>query len=125
MQLGLGVVGLFPRAQPQFWFLLVATDYFTKWIDVVPPSEVTGHQVVKFLWENIVCHFSLLHTNIFDNGTNFTSKEAATFYAKYMITHLFSTLYYPQGNSQAEISNRTILDSLCKSLGKAKGKWVE
>ena len=33
--------------------------------------------------------------------------------------------YYPQGNDQAEISNRIILDSLCKSLGKAKGKWVE
>ena len=33
--------------------------------------------------------------------------------------------YYPQGNGQAEINNRTIFDSLCKSLGKAKCKWVE
>jgi len=35
------------------------------------------------------------------------------------------TPYYPQGNDQAEISNRTILDSLWKILDKAKGKWVE
>jgi len=56
---------------------------------------------------------------------NFTSREVATFYAKYMITHRCSTPYYPQDNDQAEISNRTILDSLYKSLDKVKGKWVE
>jgi len=49
----------------------------------------------------------------------------ASFYPKYKITHRFSTLYYPRGNTQAEISNHTILDSLRKSLSKAKGKWIE
>jgi len=47
------------------------------------------------------------------------------FCSKYKITNQFSTSNHPQGNIQAEISNHTILDSLCKSLGKAKGKWVE
>ena len=37
---------------------------------------------------------------------------------------IFLTLL-PQANGQAEISNRTVLDNLCKSLNKAKGKWVE
>ena len=49
----------------------------------------------------------------------------ATFCAKYKITHLFSTTYYSQGNGQVEINNHTIFDSLCKSPGKVKGKWVE
>jgi len=31
--------------------------------------------------------------------------------------------YYPQDNGQTEISNHTIVHSLCKSLDKAKGKW--
>jgi len=35
MQWELDVVGPLPRAQPQFWFLLVATDYI-KWIEIVP-----------------------------------------------------------------------------------------
>ena len=48
----------------------------------------------------------------------------ARFCAKYKTTHQFSTPY-PQGNSQVEISNRIILDSLCKSLDKTKGKWVQ
>jgi len=33
--------------------------------------------------------------------------------------------YYPEGNGQAEISNRTILDSPCKNQDRAKNKWVE
>ena len=72
-----------------------------------------------------MCRFGLPHTIISDNETNFVSKQVTSFCSKYKITYRFSTPYYPQGNSQAEISNRTILDSLCKSLDRAKGKWAE
>ena len=67
----------------------------------------------------------LPHTIVSDNGTNFTSKHVANFCSKYRITHRFSTSYNPQGKGQAEINNHTILNSLCKSLDKAKGKWVK
>ena len=80
--------------------------------------------MVKFLWQNIVCRFGLTHI-ISDNMANFTSKEVAIFCAKCKVTYRVSMPYYPQDNSQAEINNRTILDSMCKSLGEAKGKWVE
>jgi len=50
MQWELDVAGPLPRAQPQLWFLLAAIDYFTKWVDIVPQSEVTGQRIVKFLW---------------------------------------------------------------------------
>jgi len=54
MQWDLDVVGYLPRAQPQFRFLPVATNYFTKWVQTVPLSDVTGWQIVKFLRRNIV-----------------------------------------------------------------------
>jgi len=91
----------------------------------VPHSEVTEQQIVKFLWQNIVCRFGLPHTIISDNGTNFASKQVASFYDKYKITHRFSSPYYSQGNDQAKISNRAILNNLYKILGKAKGKCIE
>jgi len=74
------------------------------------------------MWQNLVYHISLPHTIISDNRMNFASREVAVFCAKYKITCQFSTPYYPQGNGQAEINNRTILDSMCKSLSKTKGK---
>ena len=42
MQWGLDMVGPLPRAQPQLRFLLKATDYFTKWVEVVSLSKVIG-----------------------------------------------------------------------------------
>ena len=101
----------------------MATNYFTKWVKVVPLSNVTWQQIVKFLWQNIVCHFGLPNI-ISDNGTNFANKQVASFCSKYKITHLFYTPYYLQGNDQIEISNHTILDSVCNSLDKAKtSRW--
>jgi len=87
--MGVDVVGPFPRAQSQLRFLLVATDYFTKWVKAVPLSEVTEQQIVKFLSQNIVCRFGLSHTIIFDNEMNFASKQVASFCAKYK-THIDS-----------------------------------
>jgi len=65
------------------------------------------------------------HTVISDNGTNFASKQVVSFCAKYKIAYRFSTPYYPLGNGQAVISNRNILDNLCKNLDKVKDKWAE
>ena len=92
---------------------------------MVPLSEVTRQQIVKFLRQNVVRRFRLPHTIISDNGTNFASKQVANFCSKYKIVTRFSTPYYPQGNGQAEINNRINLDNLCKSLDRAKGKWAE
>ena len=125
MQWGLDLVGPLPRLQPQLRFLLVATNYFTKWVEAVSLSEVIGQQIVKFLWQNIVCRFGFPYTIISDNGTNFASKQVDNFCSKYKIAYRFSTLYSPQGNGQDEINNHTILDSLHKTQDKAKGKWVE
>ena len=49
MQWGLDVVEPLPQAQPQLHFLLVATDYFTKWIEIISLFEVSIQQIVKFL----------------------------------------------------------------------------
>ena len=41
------------------------------------------------------------------------------------ITNRYSTPAYPQGNGQAEASNKVIVNGLKKRLDDAKGRWVE
>ncbi|CAL8990807.1 unnamed protein product [Prunus brigantina] len=75
--------------------MIVATDYFTKWIEAEALSS---------------------------------TKEAdhiTAFFAKYKIKQHLSTPRYPQGNGQAEASNKVILDCLKKRVEGAKGKWVD
>ena len=59
-----------------------------------------------------------------DNGTQFKSSNIKEFCDKYGIKQSFSSPSYPQGNCQAEASNKVILDGLKKRLDKSKGKWV-
>nr|GEW91749.1 reverse transcriptase domain-containing protein [Tanacetum cinerariifolium] len=48
-------------------FLIVAMDYFTKWIEAKAVATITDEQVKKFVWDNIVCRFGILGEIISDN----------------------------------------------------------
>ncbi|GKA26201.1 reverse transcriptase domain-containing protein [Tanacetum coccineum] len=49
----------FPEAQGKAKFLIVAIDYFTKWIEAKLVATITRNQIKKFVWDNIVCRFGL------------------------------------------------------------------
>nr|GFB22675.1 reverse transcriptase domain-containing protein [Tanacetum cinerariifolium] len=42
-------------------------DYFTKWIEAKAVATITGGQVKKFVWDNIVCRFGIPGEIILDN----------------------------------------------------------
>ncbi|GJS87316.1 reverse transcriptase domain-containing protein [Tanacetum coccineum] len=47
--------GPIPEGPGRFKFIIVAIDYFTKWMEAKPLAKTTGKEVKKFVWENIVC----------------------------------------------------------------------
>ena len=68
------IVGQFPKAARNQRWLLVGTNYFTKWVEVEPLSNIMDLDVKKFVWKNIVTRFRIPHTLISDNGLQFDSK---------------------------------------------------
>ena len=38
-------------------FLLIAIDYFTKWVEAEPLARITDKNVQNFIWKNIVYRF--------------------------------------------------------------------
>lgn len=53
-QWDLDIVGPFSIARAQKKFLLVAVDYFSKWVEAEPLARITEEDVLKFIWKNIV-----------------------------------------------------------------------
>nr|GEW34224.1 reverse transcriptase domain-containing protein [Tanacetum cinerariifolium] len=49
----------FPEGPGKVKFLIVAMDYFTKWIEAKAVATIIGGQVKKFVWDNIVCRFGI------------------------------------------------------------------
>nr|GEU51094.1 reverse transcriptase domain-containing protein [Tanacetum cinerariifolium] len=57
----------FPKGPGKVKFLIVAMDYFTKWIEAKAVATITSGQVKKFVWDNIVCRFGLPREIVSDN----------------------------------------------------------
>ncbi|KAL0433836.1 UNVERIFIED_CONTAM: hypothetical protein Slati_2717900 [Sesamum latifolium] len=72
---GMDIVGPFPLAAGQRKFLLVAIDYFTKWIKAEPMARITEGEVMKFIWKNIVCRFGIPREIISDNDRQFQDRK--------------------------------------------------
>nr|KYP56267.1 Retrotransposable element Tf2 [Cajanus cajan] len=124
-QWGMDILGPFPPAKGQLKFLLVAIDYFTKWIEACPLAKITTENVRKFTWKNIVCRFGIPHTIVTDNGRQFIAEEFEVFLQELGIKHLPTSVEHPQTNGQAEAANKVILRELKKRLGNAKGEWPD
>nr|GFB96855.1 rve domain-containing protein/RVT_3 domain-containing protein [Tanacetum cinerariifolium] len=68
---GIDIAGPFPEGPGKVKFLIVAMDYFTKWIEAKAVATITGGQVKKFVWGNIVCRFGIPGEIISHNGKQF------------------------------------------------------
>jgi transposase InsO family protein len=96
--------------------MLVVTDYFTKWTEVVLLKNMMHKEVIEFITEHIIHRFSVPQTLTTDQGTSFVSNQVREFIESYKIRLLNSSPYYTQANGQAESSNKTLI-KLIKNRG--------
>ncbi|RDX61813.1 Tf2-8, partial [Mucuna pruriens] len=122
---GIDILGPFPLTPGQLKFLMVAVDYFTKWVEAEPMATITAERVKRFMWKKIICRFGLLAEIVLDNGTRFASSTTAKFCQELHIRQSFTSVEHPQANGQAEAANRVILRGLRRRLEEAKGRWAE
>jgi hypothetical protein len=72
------LLGPLPPAQGNLKYVVVAVEYFLKWIEAKPLATITSAIVQKFFWQNIVCCFGAPKAIKVDIGTQF---DAETFKA--------------------------------------------
>ena len=90
-QWGIDIVGPFPTAPAQKKPLLVATDYFNKWIEADAFASINDRDVTRFIWKNIVCRFGITRSIVSDNGAQFDSRVYQDFCQELKIRNLYST----------------------------------
>ncbi|XP_057808901.1 uncharacterized protein LOC131023379 [Salvia miltiorrhiza] len=122
---GIDIVGKLPMAPGGKCFLLVAVDYFSKWVEAEAVGKIDEVTVERFIWRNICCRFGVPRIIVSDNGTQFTGQRIADFCDRMDITQRFVSVAHPQANGQVELANRTICEGIKKKLNQSRGKWVE
>ena len=122
------MIGPFKPALGGFWYIYVAIDKFSKWIEYKPLVSATAKKVVE-LFEDIIHSFGLPNSIITDLETTFTSHHFWDFYEDRCISVKYVSVAHPQANSQVERANSMILDALKKRLyqkeEKHPGRWLK
>ena len=103
-----------PTSSAGHQYIITATDYFTKWLEAKPTKNTTSKVVCEFLKENILVRFGVPVKLVMDNVAYFSSTKITSFCFEYGIIISHSSDYFPQGNSQAESSNKNLVNIIKK-----------
>jgi len=93
----------------QLKFIVVAIEYFTKWVEVESLTTIIAKKISKFVWKSIICRFGIPKELISDNGTQFANRKMRLMCEELGIRQVFSSVEHPQSNGQAEATNKVIL----------------
>eukprot|EP00253_Pinus_taeda_P020690 PITA_20690 len=95
---GMDFVGLINPPSRQRSYIIVCTDYLTKWAETKAIKAVTEEKVAEFLRENIFYKFGYPRELVTDQGSHFTSNLIEDLLTHHKIKHRTSTPYHPQAN---------------------------
>ncbi|CAL9012268.1 unnamed protein product, partial [Prunus brigantina] len=105
-QWGLDLIGPMPEGKGQVKYVVVAVDYFTKWVEAKALATITAARVEDFVWTDICCRFGIAYAIIADNGRQFDSEVFRGFCTRLKINLFFVSPAHPQSNVQVEAMNK-------------------
>ncbi|CAG8751899.1 7356_t:CDS:1, partial [Cetraspora pellucida] len=98
-------------SQGNHW-IIVATDYFTKWPEAKAVSAATAQETFKFLYENIICQHGVPTIIQSDRGSSFLKHTISLLKEEIGFYHHLSAPYHPKTNRLVKRFN----DTLCKMI---------
>ncbi|KAI5324062.1 hypothetical protein L3X38_033135 [Prunus dulcis] len=95
------VIGqIHPESSKGHKYILVATDFFTKWVEAVPLKKVTQAEVLEFIKKTIIHRFGLPESIMIDRGTTFMGEAIQVAARNWGVRMVQSTPYNPQSTSR-------------------------
>ncbi|RVW22323.1 Transposon Tf2-12 polyprotein [Vitis vinifera] len=121
---GIDIIGkISPKSSSGHEFILVAIDYFTKWVETASYARLTSSGVASFIRSHIICRYGVPHELISDRGVHFRA-EVDTLVQRYGIRHHRSSAYRPQTNGAVEAANKNI-KRILRRMVETSRDWSE
>jgi hypothetical protein len=123
---GLDLLGPLPPAQGNLKYVVVAVQYFSKWIEAKPLATITSVTVQKFFWQNIVCRFGVPKAITMDNDTQFDAEAFKDFCYQIGTKIHFASVRHPESNGLVQRANDIIITGIMKLIfNQPRGKWPD
>ena len=92
---GIDIIGkISPKSSNGHKFLLVAIDYFIKWVEAASYARLTSYEVSSFNKSHIICRYGVRHELILNREEHFRADDD-TLLQSYSIQHHRSFAYRP------------------------------
>jgi hypothetical protein len=104
-------------------YIIVAVDYFTKWVQAMPTSKNDGETTSLFIFNLIVERFDIPKEIVTDHGSHFQNKMMSELTSNLGLRQENSSPYYPQENGQVEVVNKSLKTILQQMINYAKSNW--
>lgn len=105
-----------PHSHMPHKYISIAIDYFTKWVEVVPLTQINENVVIDFIQKNLITQFVFPSIIVFDNASYFSSLKLSEFALDKGIILRYSSNYYPQGNGVVEATNKIVVNIIKKTV---------
>ena len=106
-------------------YVLVATDYFTRWTEAYPLPNQEAITVAKKLTQEFFFRFSVPEQLYSDQRRQFESQLITEICSLLKIKKTCMTSYHPQGDGLVERFNCTLLDMLATTVKDHEGSWED
>jgi len=111
-RIAVDVLGPFPPTYNSNKYILVFSDYLTRWPEVVAVNSVDAETTANAFVEKIVCRHSAPHVLLSDNGKNFRSILMQEICKLMNTKNTFTTAYHPETDGLVERFNGTLTTML-------------
>lgn len=118
-RIAMDIVGPLPKTRRGNRYILVLSDYATRYPEAIPLRSITAGRVAEALIDIFARH-GIPEEILTDQGTNFTSSLLGELYHLIGIKAVRTSPYHPQTDRLVERFNRTLKAMLRKVL---KGDW--
>lgn len=122
-RIGMDLLGRFPKSQSGNKWIIVSTDYLTRYAITKALPTAEAPEIAKFLVEEILLTHGAPRTIITDRGQVFQSKLIAEINKQCNVIHRMTTAYHPQTNGLTEKFNKTLADMLSMYVDVEQKTW--
>ncbi|MCO5596949.1 hypothetical protein L7F22_051020 [Adiantum nelumboides] len=112
-----------PTYKSHAQYIIVVTDYLTKWVEAKATTKNDAKTTAQFLYENIFTRYGLPIEIVSDRGTHFINEVIEQLLDEFMVIHRKSAPYHPQANGQAESTNNILVTVLTKIVSESRADW--
>ncbi|GFS92371.1 retrovirus-related Pol polyprotein from transposon 297 [Trichonephila clavipes] len=119
----LDLLGPYPASRPErYRFLLVITDHFTKWSELIPLRKASAQAIANALFENYISRYGAPISLISDNGPQFISEVFEHLSHRLDIKHMKTVTYRPQANLTERV-NRNLVQMIACFVEENHENW--